>query len=445
MRKHGPDTLPDMGRMHGASGTERAAGAAMTGEPEATAAIVDNRARRVGDFLRERIAAGANLSIVSAYFTIYAYGALRDALEGTGRVRFLYGEPRGVGAMDPGENDARAFRLNDDGGIALRHLLAQKALARDCAAWIESKVDVRTVRRAGFLHGKLYHVAGGNGASALVGSSNFTHRGLGYGAAPNVELNIEVRGDADRRALLRWFDGLWNDASLTEDVKAEVLAALERLGAAFAPEFVYYKTLFHVFGSWLARRGEREGLIRTSISTTRRSGRPFTSFRRTGATNAINRLLRHNGCIVADSVGLGKTWTALAVVKFFELRKRAGARPLPEEAGGELGPLYVLGRPAQQPLREGPAQLRGAGPYGPEPPRGQGRGDRPRRLQLGRVRSRRHRRIPQLPQRGPRPDGRSRQRRQAQPLQPAAGGGRQGRRADQAADAVRDAGQHEPA
>ena len=324
MRKHGPDTLPDtlpdMGRAHGASGTERAAGAAMTGEPEATAAIVDNRTRRVGDFLRERIAAGADLSIVSAYFTIYAYGALRDALEGTGRVRFLYGEPRGVGAMDPGENDARAFRLNDDGGIALRHLLAQKALARDCAAWIESKVDVRTVGRAGFLHGKLYHVAGGNGASALVGSSNFTRRGLGYGAAPNVELNIEVRGDADRRALRRWFDGLWNDASLTEDVKAEVLAALERLGAAFAPEFVYYKTLFHVFGSRLARRGEREGLIRDVHLHDTAIWQALYEFQKDGATNAINRLLRHNGCIVADSVGLGKTWTALAVVKFFELR-----------------------------------------------------------------------------------------------------------------------------
>ena len=283
-------------------------------------AIVDNRNRRVGEFLRERIEAGSDLSIVSAYFTIYAYEALRDALEKAGRARFLYGEPQGVGAMDPGGGEPRSFRLNDDDGIELRSALAQRPLARACAAWIAGKVDVRTIDRANFLHGKLYHVAGGNGAAALAGSSNFTRRGLGYGAAPNVELNLEVRGEADRAALLRWFDDLWGDESLTRDAKDDVLAALERLGAAYAPEFVYYKTLFHVFEDWLARQGEREDPLRDVHLHDTAIWQALYEFQRDGATSAINRLLRSNGCIIADSVGLGKTWTALAVVKFFELR-----------------------------------------------------------------------------------------------------------------------------
>ncbi len=284
-------------------------------------AIIDNRQRRVGDFLRERMEPGANLSIVSAYFTIYAYEALRDVLEKAARTRFLYGEPQSVDALDPAAGEAKSFQLNEDNGIALKQALAQKPLARACAAWIEKEVDIRTVKQANFLHGKLYHVARRDGGSAaIVGSSNFTRRGLGFGARPNIELNLEVSDETDREPLIRWFDDLWADNTLTRDAKPEVLAALERLGQAYGPEFVYYKTLFHVFDDWLAKRGERDGLLYDIHLYDTEIWKALYEFQRHGATSAINRLLRHNGCIVADSVGLGKTWTALAVIKFFELR-----------------------------------------------------------------------------------------------------------------------------
>ena len=283
-------------------------------------AIVDNTGRKVGDFLRERIEAGSDLSIVSAYFTIYAYGALRNVLENAGTTRFLYGEPSAVGTVDPGGDNAKAFRLNEDGGMELRHALAQKPLARACAEWVRKQVEIRTIARASFLHGKLYHIGQEEGAAALVGSSNFTRRGLGFGAAPNVELNLEVGSGDERAELLRWFDGLWNDDSLTRDAKTDVLAALERLGRPYAPQFVYYKTLFHVFESWLERHVERDGLLHAVHLHDTEIWKALYAFQRDGATSAINRLLRYNGCIVADSVGLGKTWTALAVIKFFELR-----------------------------------------------------------------------------------------------------------------------------
>ena len=289
--------------------------------PASAGAIVDNVHRRVGDVLDERIDAGARLSIVSAYFTIYAFAGLRGALERAGHTRFLYGEPRGVGAVDPSADQAKAFRLTADGGIDLKHALAQKPLARACAEWIERGVDVRTITQANFLHGKLYHVARGDGGSAaIVGSSNFTRRGLGYGAAPNVELNLDVTPPADRNALRAWFDDLWQDRERTRDAKQEVLAALERIGRPYAPQFVYYKTLFHVFEQWLAERGERAGLLHDVHLYDTEIWNRLYEFQKDGATSAVNRLLRHNGCIVADSVGLGKTWTALAVIKFFELR-----------------------------------------------------------------------------------------------------------------------------
>ena len=285
-----------------------------------TDVIVDNRNRRVGDFLRDRITAGSDLSIVSAYFTIYAYEALRDVLEKAGRTRFLYGEPAATGTPDPGGDESKSFNLNEDGGMELQQALAQKPLARACAAWIRQQVDVRTIDRTNFLHGKLYHIVHDAQSAALAGSSNFTLRGLGLGSTPNVELNLEVRNDEDRAALLAWFDTLWTNDNLTRDAKADVLSALERLGRPYAPEFVYYKTLFHVFEGWLERHVERDSLLHDVHLHDTEIWKALYAYQREGATSAINRLMRHNGCIVADSVGLGKTWTALAIIKYFELR-----------------------------------------------------------------------------------------------------------------------------
>ena len=290
-------------------------------------AIVDNRTRTVGDFLAGHALPGSLLSVVSAYFTIYGYGDLRDRLDGIGRLRFLYGDPRGVGALDPEEAEDKAFRLTAEGGLELAQALRQKPLALACARWIRRKADVRTVRRSNFLHGKMYHVTKADGAgtvsretAALVGSSNFTRRGLGYGRSPNLELNLEVRHAADREPLLQWFDDLWRDRELTRDAKQDVLDALERLGRDHSPEFVYYKTLYHVLGDRLAKQKESERLAGGVHLFDSRIWNHLYDFQKHGVISAINRLLMHNGCIVADSVGLGKTFTALGVIKYFESR-----------------------------------------------------------------------------------------------------------------------------
>ena len=293
----------------------------------AATAIVDNRTRRVGQFLGSHMAPGSLLSVVSAYFTIYGYGDLRSQLDHIGRMRFLYGDPRGVGALDPEEAEDKAFRLTDEGGLELTQALRQKPLARACAKWIKRKADIRTVKQSSFLHGKMYHITKPGGAAAvagetaaLVGSSNFTRRGLGFGQNPNLELNLEVRSESDREPLLEWFDELWRDKTLIRDAKQDVLDALERLGKDYAPEFVYYKTLFHVLGDRLAQQEESERLASGVHLFDSRIWNQLYEFQRQGVINAINRLLRHNGCIIADSVGLGKTFTALGVIKYFESR-----------------------------------------------------------------------------------------------------------------------------
>jgi phosphatidylserine/phosphatidylglycerophosphate/cardiolipin synthase-like enzyme len=226
--------------------------------------IHDNYKRRsVGDFLKDRIQNNAELSVVSAYFTIYAFEALKDKLQEIHHLDFLFGEPSFIGSLDPDKTERKSFRIVDE-HLELTKRLKQKQVARECAEWIRSKVNIRSVKRSNFLHGKMYHTSVDGVEDAIVGSSNFTVRGLGLGKASNIELNLEVNDRRDREDLKRWFDDLWNDKELVEDVRDEVLLYLEQLYQNNAPEFIYYKTLFHIFERFLAEQDE-EGLLEYAL------------------------------------------------------------------------------------------------------------------------------------------------------------------------------------
>ena len=282
--------------------------------------IRDNYQRgNVGDFLKSKIQEGSTLSIVSAYFTIYAFEALKARLTGIKNLNFLFGEPRFIKSLDPDRSDKKAFKIEDD-TLELSNRLQQKRIAEECAQWLQDKVEIRSVKQSNLLHGKMYHIAHSQVEHAIMGSSNFTVRGLGLASTGNnIELNLEVDSNRDRRDLKAWFDELWNDMNLVEDVKQEVLLYLEQLYQNHSPEFIYFKTLFHIFEQYLndqARTdllGEKSQIVDTDIWNF------LFEFQKDGVKGAINKILRHNGCIIADSVGLGKTFEALAIIKYFEL------------------------------------------------------------------------------------------------------------------------------
>ncbi len=283
--------------------------------------IKDNYSRgSVADFLKAKIQDGSRLSIASAYFTIYAYDALKEWLDRIDRLQFLFGEPSLVNRLDPSRTEKKSFIIEAD-GLELANKLQQKRVAKDCADWIEEKVEIKTIRQANLFHGKMYHVAKAGIEDAILGSSNFTVRGLGLGNGNNnIELNLIVDSNRDRRELKQWFDELWNNSNLVKDAKAEVLQYLKQLYENNAPEFIYYKTLFHIFETSLAATVKTDAeLSRTSLFETE-IWKTLFEFQKDGAKGAINKILRHNGCIVADSVGLGKTYEALAVIKYFELK-----------------------------------------------------------------------------------------------------------------------------
>ena len=283
--------------------------------------ILDNRSRTVADYLHQSLPDAEVFRLVSAYFSIYGYEILQRELSSIKDVRFLFGDPASVGELDPGGKAPKSFDLSEK-GLTPNHELQQKYLAQQCAGWIKSRrVKIRSISQSNFLHGKMYLTESRDtDGVAVVGSSNFTRNGLGYGTNANLEINLATSDKEACAELQRWFDELWADKELTKDVKQDVLNALNRIGQDHAPELVYYKTLYELFREDIEARqsGERQ-LSDTHLYDTA-VWNALYSFQKDGAKSVIARLLRHNGCILADSVGLGKTYTALAAIKFFELR-----------------------------------------------------------------------------------------------------------------------------
>ena len=284
--------------------------------------IRDNRSRgTAASFLKEKANTGSELSVVSAYFTSFAYARLAATLDEIGKLRFLFGEPRFIDSVE-GENlSPPAFSLEED-GLALTDGLRKSGAATQCAKWIREKAQIRSIKRAGLMHGKLYHVHDGKRDHALVGSSNFTIKGLGLTDEPNIELNLIVDSDRDRDDLLAWFNEIWSDEELTEDVRDEVLERLERLYRHNSPEFIYFKTLYHLFGQFLADQAVEEAELDDVRFTETAIWNMLFEFQRDGVKAVRAKLDRYGGCILADSVGLGKTFVALAIIKWFELRNQ---------------------------------------------------------------------------------------------------------------------------
>lgn len=285
--------------------------------------IYDNDTHgRVGDFLAQNLHPHAQLAVVSAYFTIYAYQALKSHLDQIDHLRFLFGEPRFIRSLDPEKTEKKAYDI-EDGALKLSNRLQQRRVARECADWLAAKAEIRSVKHPGFLHGKLYHITQASGVEdALMGSSNFTVSGLGLnnGARRNVELNLAVEDRRDIRDLKAWFNDLWENKELVEDVKAQVLEYLGQLYQDNAPEFIYFKTLYHLFEDFLNEQ-DKGGLadIQTQVVDTE-IWKALFEFQKDGVKGAINKIQNYNGCILADSVGLGKTYEALAIIKYFELK-----------------------------------------------------------------------------------------------------------------------------
>ena len=282
--------------------------------------LLDNKGQgKVGDALAKGIQANARVSILSSLFSIYGYSALKKQLERADVLRLLIPSndtPVASGDVKPfwvaGLTGGEADRL-------FRNSLNMTNLARDCSQWLQQKAEIKAVSLPVLQN--LFHIENHDGSSiAIHGSSPFTSAGLGAVPSDGYEMNTCFTTPAETESLLKWFDTIWSNPEATGDVKSFVLAQLETIFANKSPELVYFLTLYNLFREYLGDLEEDKIIkTRTGIKDTLVWGKLYR-FQRDGVLGAIDKMEKYNGCIIADSVGLGKTFEALAIIKYYELR-----------------------------------------------------------------------------------------------------------------------------
>jgi len=285
-----------------------------------TLMLLDNKTTgKVGDELGKSIKKDARLSMLSSLFSVYGYEALRKELSRVASVRMLLP----AGPMMGSDDGLDAFRVSGLVGTEvdrrLRNSLELTNIARECADWLERKAEVRAVTIP--VPQNLFHVANGDGdAVAIHGSSPFTSSGLGFMPSSGYEMNTCFTTPNETRSLLGWFDSIWNNTESVHDVKAAVINQLRELFESKSPELVYFLTLYNIFREYLDELEEDKIIkTRTGIKDTLVWIKLYR-FQRDGVLGAIDKIEKYNGCIIADSVGLGKTFEALAIIKYYELR-----------------------------------------------------------------------------------------------------------------------------
>lgn len=291
----------------------------------------DNINRRVVDDLKEKLTAASSLSVAAASFSIYAFEALKKELEAVHELRFIFTSP--AFNKETAKKQQREFyipKLNRERNlygsefeIRLRNQLSQKAIARECAEWIRRKVHFKSNVSGGVMNGFMNVTDGKGNDYTYFPFNEFTTTELGIERGNNLCPGIMRLPSPYAEQYIRNFDELWHDKDRFQDVTDTVIENIETVYRENAPEFIYFVTLYNIFHEFL--EDISEDVLPNEATGFKNSeiwGKLY-NFQRDAALAIINKLEKYNGCILADSVGLGKTFTALAVIKYYENRNKS--------------------------------------------------------------------------------------------------------------------------
>jgi hypothetical protein len=292
--------------------------------------IIDNIQKLLGDDLKSTLKKDSKVSIAASYFSIYAYESLKKELEQIDELRFIFNSPTFI--KDKIEKEKREFyipKLNRERSlygtkfeIKLKNELTQKAIAKECSNWIRKKVTFKSNKTNAYLQGFI-NVENSNGKSTYTQTVGFTTVDLGYERGDNISNIVIKSGEYNMtKTYFQLFQQIWNDDEKMKDVTTEVIEYISTVYNENSPEFIYFVILFNIFSEFLEDiteellPNEATGFKETQI------WKRLYSFQKDAVTGIINKLQKYHGCILADSVGLGKTFTALGVIKYYELRNK---------------------------------------------------------------------------------------------------------------------------
>lgn len=288
--------------------------------------LINNTTKTLRDDLAVEIKQGSRLSVAAACFSIYAFQELKKELQGIDELRFIFTSP--TFTTEKAKKEKREFyipRLNRERSlygtefeVKLRNELNQKAIAKECAEWIRNKVtfksNVTNENMMGFINldDKNYMPING-----------FTTVDLGCERGNNAYNMVQKTEVPFSTAYIDLFDNLWNDTSKLQEVTDEVI---ENITAAYnenSPDFIYFVTLYNIFSEFLEDISEDHLPNEATGFKESKIWSMLYNFQKDAVLAIISKLEKFNGCILADSVGLGKTFTALAVIKYYENRNKS--------------------------------------------------------------------------------------------------------------------------
>src|SRR5665648_972200 len=276
--------------------------------------ILDNKRNgKVIDELKENLRKGTKLSVISAYFTIYAYAELKKELSKIDRMRFIFTEPTFV------KKDRELIReyyiehnnekkvSGNEFEIKLRNEMKQSAIAKECADWIREKVEIKSLKQSNSAQPRLIYIENEGENLSINGTVDFTSDGLGISSSDRIDSNMCIYGKEFTISFLQSFNELWNNGAIVEDVKEQVLDQMQVLYKENPHEFIYFVTLYNIFSDYLDELTE-DNIVksRTGFKETMIWDKLY-KFQKDGVMGAIDKIEKYNGCIIADSVGLGKT------------------------------------------------------------------------------------------------------------------------------------------
>lgn len=280
--------------------------------------LIDNVNKTIKDDLRVEIKKGSKLSIAAACFSIYAFAELKKELKTINELRFIFTSPTFI--QEKSKKEKREFFIprqerernlyGSEFEVKLRNEMTQKSIAKECAEWIKQKAifksNITNENMMGFMNvdDKSYMPLNG-----------FTTVDLGCERGNNAYYIVQKSETPFSTAYLQLFEQIWNDKNKLQEVTDEVIDNITSVYNENSPEFIYFMTLFHVFSEFLedvsedVLPNEATGFKQSKIWNL------LYDFQKDAALAIINKLEKYNGCILADSVGLGKTFTALAVMR----------------------------------------------------------------------------------------------------------------------------------
>lgn len=286
----------------------------------------------ISKFIKEKVQEGATIYLPSSIFTIYALNELKEVIQKSNKVKFLFNRPTFIKKIKANEKDVKEFELSMQNReknvsefaleIGLKNNLDQNSVASQCYILLEDKFEVRSVTENALFNSNNILIDNETGDQYVISGTNleFSMAGLGYNPHHVFDFAFALDDEVSTKTYKALFEEVWNDTKRVEDVKEELLSYIANLYKENSPELAYYITLYNLFSDKLVNKEDSDYIKEATGITKTKIWSMLFNFQRDAVVGAVHKLQKNNGCIIADSVGLGKTFEALAIIKYYELR-----------------------------------------------------------------------------------------------------------------------------